>query len=219
MEERRSWLPAGLEGPSPEPDDRASHRSEKDRGKRSDRGPTGAGGQGADDRKPPPQRGRSAAGSGESQKPKAPKAEKRRWKSVDVEDEGPKAKGKERPDEVRSNGRGNGAPPRSADERAETRGDRQGRSNTDAMGQDKYRKVVGQRYGLGRTRQFLFYGIFVAVVVPAYTRLQAAADSLDKAPAHDKDQAPWSKPGAPQGPLGGFAPSKPGDKGHPTHFQ
>jgi hypothetical protein len=46
--------------------------------------------------------------------------------------------------------------------------------------------------------------------------LKAAADQLDKAPAHDRDQAPWSKAGAPQGPLGGFVP--PGHKG-PTRFQ
>ena len=86
------------------------------------------------------------------------------------------------------------------------------------MGQEKHRKVIGQRYGLSRGRQFLYYGIFVAFLVAAYIGLRAAADELDKAPAHDPDKAPWSKPGAPQGPLGGFEPQRPGQKGA-TDFQ
>jgi len=92
------------------------------------------------------------------------------------------------------------------------------RSTVDAMGQDKHRQVIGQKFGLSRGRQFLYYGIFVAFLVAAYIGLRAATAQLDKAPAHDPDQAPWSQPGAPQGPLGGFEPAKPGQKG-PANFQ
>ncbi|MEK6252511.1 MAG: hypothetical protein AABM43_11310 [Actinomycetota bacterium] len=52
----------------------------------------------------------------------------------------------------------------------------------------------------------------------SYVGLKAAVDQLDKAPAHDANKAPWSQPGAPQIPLGGFAPRKQGQKG-PTRFQ
>jgi len=194
VEERRSWLPAGLESPRLEPDDRASQRREGNGGKRSE-GPSAAGGQDADDREPTPRRGRSETSSRRSRKQKVRKAKGRRPKLAGVKSEGPKAK-----------------------ERVEHGGERRGPSDVDAMGQDKHRNVVGQRYGLSRARQFLFYGIFLAFVVAAYIGLKAAADSLDKAPAHDTDQAPWSKPGAPQGPLGGFEPRNPGQKG-PTHFQ
>jgi hypothetical protein len=90
------------------------------------------------------------------------------------------------------------------------------RSTVDAMGQDKHRQVVGQRYGASRARQLAYYGIFIAFVIGGYLGLKVATDRLDKAPAHDTNQAPWSKPNAPQGPLGGFVP--PGHKG-PTRFQ
>ena len=91
-------------------------------------------------------------------------------------------------------------------------------STVDAMGEEKHREVIGQRYGLSRGRQFLYYGLFVAFVIAAYIGLKAGADSLDKAPAKDADQAPWSKPNAPGEPLGGFRPDSPGQKGA-TDFQ
>lgn len=91
-------------------------------------------------------------------------------------------------------------------------------SKVDAMGQDKHREVTGQRYGLSRGRQVLYYGVFVAFVIAAYIGLKAATDSLDKAPAKDTDQAPWSKPNAPGEPLGGFEPESKGQKGA-TDFQ
>ncbi len=88
-------------------------------------------------------------------------------------------------------------------------------TTVDAMGQDKHRKVIGQRYGASRSKQLLYYGIFIAVVIGGYLGLKAAADQLDKAPAHDPDKAPWSRPGAPQAPLGGFETGRKG----PTKFQ
>jgi hypothetical protein len=85
------------------------------------------------------------------------------------------------------------------------------------MGQDKHREVVGQRYGASRGRQLLYYGIFIAFIVFGYLGLKIAVAELDKAPAHDPDQAPWSRPNAPQGPLGGFEPRERGAKG-PVEF-
>lgn len=88
-------------------------------------------------------------------------------------------------------------------------------TTVDAMGQDKHRRVIGQRYGASRSKQLLYYGVFIAVVIGGYLGLKAAADQLDKAPAHDPDKAPWSRPGASQAPLGGFETGRKG----PTKFQ
>ncbi len=86
------------------------------------------------------------------------------------------------------------------------------------MGQEKHRSVVGQRYGASRAKQFAYYGTFVAFVIAAYFGLKIAVNDLDKAPAHDKNQAPWSQKNAPDEPLGGFTPKTNGEKG-PTNFQ
>ena len=153
---------------------------------------------------------------------KADDAEERRPEPVAAKDEGPKAEDSKRPDQ-----NGAGSPredePRREAEREET-GDEQQRdehvhvpSDVDARGEDKYRKVIGQ-HNPNRGRQLLYYGIFIAFIVVAYVGLSAAVDQLDKAPAHDPAKAPWAQRGAPQGPLGGFAPRKQGQKG-PTHFQ
>jgi hypothetical protein len=71
---------------------------------------------------------------------------------------------------------------------------------TDAMGQDKRRQVVGHSYGPSKARQLLYYGLFVAFVIAAYIGGKIAVDELDKPPAKNRDQAPWSKPDAPQTP-------------------
>ena len=142
--------------------------------------------------------GRSQPDSSEAEKPdqsKTDDAEERRPKPVAEKDEKPKTEDSK---------------PR-RDEHVHTP------SDVDARGEDKYRKVIGQ-HNPNRAKQFLYYGIFIAFIVVAYLGLSAAVNRLDKAPAHDPAKAPWAQPGAPQGPLGGFAPSKPGEKG-PTHFQ
>ena len=126
--------------------------------------------------------------------------------------------------EAKADGGGEAEEKQAPDEEQRTDGDareergEQEPSGVDAMGQDKHRKVSGQRYGLSRGRQLLYYGLFVAFVIGAYIGLKAAADTLDKAPAKDPDKAPWSKPDAEGGPLGGFTPSSPNQKG-PTDFQ
>ena len=97
-------------------------------------------------------------------------------------------------------GGGNPDPPRANVSRVEagTTSQEQGRSDVDAMGQDKKRSVVGQGYGPTRGRQFLYYGIFIAVLVAIYFGGKIAVDELDKAPKSNADQAPWSQKAAPQ---------------------
>jgi hypothetical protein len=73
-------------------------------------------------------------------------------------------------------------------------------SQKDAMGKDKHREVVGHSYGPSKTRQLLYYGIFVAFVVFAYIGAKIAVDELDKAPANNPDKAPWARPDSPQTP-------------------
>ena len=65
-------------------------------------------------------------------------------------------------------------------------------STTDAMGQDKRRTIIGQGYGPSRGRQFLYYGLFTAFVVALVIGASIAIKELDKAPAKDKDVAPWT---------------------------
>lgn len=72
--------------------------------------------------------------------------------------------------------------------------------STDAMGQDKRRRVVGQSWGPSKARQALYYGLAIAFVIALYIGGKIAIDELDKAPAHNTDQAPWSQPNAPQTP-------------------
>lgn len=68
----------------------------------------------------------------------------------------------------------------------------------DAMGNDKRRQVVGHSYGPSFARQAIIYGIFVALVIALFIGGKIAIDHFDKAPAHNKDQAPWSAPNATQ---------------------
>ena len=65
-------------------------------------------------------------------------------------------------------------------------------STTDAMGQDKRRTIIGQGYGPSRGRQLLYYGLFIGFLVAAFIGGKIAVDELDKAPAKDKDAAPWA---------------------------
>ena len=83
---------------------------------------------------------------------------------------------------------------------SETGGQRHIGSDKDAMGQDKRRQVVGQSWGPSKSRQLLYYGLAVAAVIALYIGGKIAIDQLDKAPAHNRDQAPWSQPNAPQTP-------------------
>jgi hypothetical protein len=71
-------------------------------------------------------------------------------------------------------------------------------SETDAMGHEKRRAVVGQGYGPSRGRQLLYYGLFIAFLIAVYLGGKLAIDELDKAPKHNPAAAPWAKPGQQQ---------------------
>ena len=83
---------------------------------------------------------------------------------------------------------------------SETGGQRHVGSDKDAMGMDKRREVVGHSYGPSKSRQLVYYGLFVAFLVVLYIGGKVAIDQLDKAPAHNAAKAPWSQPNAPQTP-------------------
>ena len=65
-------------------------------------------------------------------------------------------------------------------------------SDTDAMGNDKRREVVGQRYSASPARQATLYGIFVVVLIAMVIGGKALADKLDEPPKTVEDQAPWT---------------------------
>jgi hypothetical protein len=76
-----------------------------------------------------------------------------------------------------------------------------GPSRTDAMGLDKYRKVVGKSYGPTKQRQAAVFGIFFLCVGIALLGGKLLADQLDKPPESNPDKAPWSVSDAPQRPV------------------
>ena len=74
-------------------------------------------------------------------------------------------------------------------------------STVEAMGLDKRRAVMGQRYGASFTKQATVYGIFLAVVVALFIGAKFAIDELDQGPDTIEPEAPWSKPEAEQQPT------------------
>jgi len=73
-------------------------------------------------------------------------------------------------------------------------------SNTDAMGKDKRREVVGGTYGPTRGRVLATFATFIAVVAALTAGLYFLAKELDAPPEENPDVAPWSQPEAPQTP-------------------
>ena len=71
-------------------------------------------------------------------------------------------------------------------------------SDTDAMGLDKRREVVGGRYSASALRQVTVYGLVVAVIIGAGFGFKLLADELDQPPKTVVDEAPWAEPGTPQ---------------------
>ena len=73
-------------------------------------------------------------------------------------------------------------------------------STVDAMGLDKRRSVMGQRYGASFAKQATVYGVFLAVMVALFIGAKFAIDELDQGPDTIDPEAPWSKPEAHQQP-------------------
>ena len=68
----------------------------------------------------------------------------------------------------------------------------------DAMGQDKRRHVIGQRYAASRTRQAALYLVFLVVIVALVVGVKLLVDHYDQPPKHFKPEAPWAQPGVKQ---------------------
>jgi hypothetical protein len=73
-------------------------------------------------------------------------------------------------------------------------------SDTDAMGLDKRRSVIGGSYSPSVGRQATLYGIFIVIIVAVGIGFKLLADKLDEPPKHIAATAPWAQPGAPQNP-------------------
>ena len=73
-------------------------------------------------------------------------------------------------------------------------------SETDALGKDKRREVVGHTYGPTRTRVIATFAAFLAVVAALCVGFYFLAKELDAPPAENPDVAPWSQADAPQTP-------------------
>lgn len=73
-------------------------------------------------------------------------------------------------------------------------------SDTDAMGKDKRREVVGHTYGPTRTRVFGTFAAFIAIVAALTVGFYFLAKELDQPPSENPDVAPWSQAEAPQTP-------------------
>jgi hypothetical protein len=73
-------------------------------------------------------------------------------------------------------------------------------SDTDAMGKDKRRDVVGKTYGPTRARVFGTFAAFLAIVAALTVGFYFLAKELDQPPAENPDVAPWSEADAQQKP-------------------
>ncbi|MFL5707865.1 MAG: hypothetical protein ACJ77Y_02600 [Chloroflexota bacterium] len=73
-------------------------------------------------------------------------------------------------------------------------------SDTDAMGLDKRRSVVGGSYSPSFARQATLYGIFMVVIIALGIGFKVLADKLDEPPKHISNTAPWAQDNAPQTP-------------------
>jgi Rho termination factor, N-terminal domain len=71
-------------------------------------------------------------------------------------------------------------------------------SDVDAMGLDKRRGVVGEKYGASFAKQATVYGVFLVLVAALVVGGKLAADELDKGPEVNEDRAPWAQEGAEQ---------------------
>ena len=66
-------------------------------------------------------------------------------------------------------------------------------SDTDAMGQDKRRAVVGHSYGPSRKSQLIFFAAVATVLVVVVGGWLALVSAFDNPPENAPDKAPWAK--------------------------
>ena len=69
---------------------------------------------------------------------------------------------------------------------------RHDQSDTDAMGLDKRREVIGGNYGASFGKQLVRWAVVVVVVAGAAFGAKLLVDDLDKPPAQAADEAPWT---------------------------
>jgi hypothetical protein len=74
-------------------------------------------------------------------------------------------------------------------------------SDTDAMGRDKRRQVVGGTYGMTTAKLTVLYATVVAVIAGAAFGLYLLAKDLDQPPEKISTEAPWAEQDAPQRPT------------------
>jgi hypothetical protein len=77
-------------------------------------------------------------------------------------------------------------------------GEEAGRTDLDAVGNDKRRQVVGQQYGDSARKRLLFYGISVLVIVLAIVVFLTVIRGIDDRDIPLRDTAPWAAEDAPQ---------------------
>jgi hypothetical protein len=77
-------------------------------------------------------------------------------------------------------------------ESAEERLSHHEQSDTDAMGLEKRREVIGGSYSASGKRQFVTYAIVIALMIGGGIGLKALAGKLDEPPSKVADQAPWT---------------------------
>ena len=77
-------------------------------------------------------------------------------------------------------------------------GEGTGRSDLDAMGNDKRRSVIGRQYGASARKRLLVYGIAVAVIVLVVVAFLTVISNVDNREIPLEKTAPWSAEGAPQ---------------------
>jgi len=67
-----------------------------------------------------------------------------------------------------------------------------GRSDKDAMGNDKRRQVIGGQYGATVRKRLVVYGIAVAVIVGAVILSLTVVSNVDNKEIPLEDTAPWT---------------------------
>lgn len=68
-----------------------------------------------------------------------------------------------------------------------------GRSDVDAMGNDKRRAVIGGQYGASVRKRLIFYGVAVGVVIALVIVSLTVVSNVDNKDIALKETAPWTE--------------------------